>query len=338
MSRRLALACIAALAFVGAAASAADQAPALSVIGTIAGPDGRWDFASIDAAKRKLYVARGDGVMVVDLETQKVTPAIVPGARVHGVILVPGKGRMVSTNGETNTATLFDTADGKVIAQIPTGIDPDAGIYDPSTGLVLVMDSKGGDATLIDPVAGKVTGTIAVGGELESVDVDGKGRAYVAVEDKNEVAVLDIAQKKTVAHYKLDGCDEPSGLVVDPRNKLIVVACGNNVAKVVSITDGKEIASLPIGPRPDAAIFDQAGGRVFIPCGDGTMATIAIAGPDKATALAPIQTKANARTGAFDSKTGRLYLPTATMVPATTPGARPTPAPGSFVVLIVGTK
>lgn len=336
MSSRVTLACIAALASL-AVSAAKDESP-LSVIGTIAGPDGRWDFASIDAKQRRLYVARGDGVMAVDLETQKVTPKLVAGSRVHGVILVPGAGRMVSTNGETKTATLFNTADGKVIAQLPTGTDPDAGAFDPSTGLVLVMNSKGGDATLIDPVGARVTGTIAIGGELESVAVDGKGRAYVAVEDKGEVAVLDIAKKETVTRYKLDGCEEPSGLVVDAADQLIVTACGNGVAKVLSATDGAEVASLPIGARPDAAILDEQGKRVFIPCGDGTLATIAIRGPRDVVLLDAVKTRPNARTGAFDSKTGRLYLPTATMVPAATPGGRSTPAPGSFVVLIVGRK
>ena len=113
------LACLAASPSIGAP-------PALSVIGKIPGPDGGWDYASINAATHQLYVGRGDGVMTVDLETGKLTDPFVPGKRVHGVIAIGDTGMGVSANGDSQMAVLFDTKSGKVLASIPTGVDPDA--------------------------------------------------------------------------------------------------------------------------------------------------------------------------------------------------------------------
>src|SRR5579859_7315594 len=89
----------------------ADPAPKLSVIGTIPGPDGGWDYASIDQTARRLYVAHGDAVMAVDLDSGKVTPKVVDGKRLHAVVPLPD-GKVLSTNGGDNTATLFEGATG----------------------------------------------------------------------------------------------------------------------------------------------------------------------------------------------------------------------------------
>src|SRR5206468_2866098 len=82
-------------------------------------------------------------------------------------------------------------------------------------GLALVMDHAGGQITLIDPKTHKDAGTIEVGGDLEAAVVDGAGKAYVNVENKNEIAVVDVAKKAVLAHWPLSGCDGPTGLAYD---------------------------------------------------------------------------------------------------------------------------
>src|ERR1700754_1014683 len=81
----------------------------LRVLETIARQEGdaRFAFASIDEAARRLYVARGFGVTVIDLDSERMTRQLVAGDHVHAVISLPG-GRALSTNGDTDTATLFE--------------------------------------------------------------------------------------------------------------------------------------------------------------------------------------------------------------------------------------
>jgi DNA-binding beta-propeller fold protein YncE len=118
-------------------ACAADMA----VTGAIAGPDGGWDYASVDPEGRKLFVAHGDAVMEVDLDSGNVNASLVGGKRLHAVVPLPG-GKALSTNGGADNATIFEAATGKIVATVPTGASPDAAIYDPSSALVLVMDGK----------------------------------------------------------------------------------------------------------------------------------------------------------------------------------------------------
>jgi DNA-binding beta-propeller fold protein YncE len=314
----------------------AGTAPSLSVIGSIAGPDGGWDTASVDAGARRLYIAHGGAVMAVDLDSGKVTPKLVEGKRLHAVLPLPD-GRVLSTNGGDNTATLFEAATGKVIAAIATGIDPDVAIFDPASGLALVMDGKGGDITLIDPKTASSPGRIMVGGKLEFAVVDGAGRIFVTVADRAEIAVVDLSTRKVAARYRLTGCEEPSGLALNPASGLLLAACSNQKAVALQAKDGSIAATLPIGERPDGAIFDAARGLFFVPCGAGTIVVIGENGGIPAV-ISTVATANGARTAALDSKTGKLYLPTADFQAPADGGKRHTVVPGTFRVLVVGEK
>jgi YVTN family beta-propeller protein len=318
-------------------ARAADAAAKFSVIGTIPGPDGGWDYASVDPAGRKLYVAHGDAVMSVDLDSGKVNPKLVDGDRLHAVVPLPD-GKVLSTNGGNNTATIFEAATGKVIASVPTGVGPDGAIYDPASGLVIVMDGRAGDITLIDPKTATSPGKIAVGGKLEFAAADGKGKVYVNIEDKGEIAVVDVAGKTVTQHYTLTGCEEPSGLAYDPETGLLVAACSNQKAIAITAADGKIAATLPIGERPDAVMFDAKRQVFFIPCGAGTLAMISAAKGATPAVIGTIPTANGARTGALDPTTGKIYLPTADFGEPAAGEKRHPVIPGTFRILVVGEK
>src|SRR5260370_10495772 len=81
--------------------------PQFEILSSIAGPDGSWDYAAVDAAARRLYIGRSYGVMIVSLDTQSVESSVVAGSTVHGVAVAGESGLLVSTNGKSNTATIF---------------------------------------------------------------------------------------------------------------------------------------------------------------------------------------------------------------------------------------
>jgi YVTN family beta-propeller protein len=314
----------------------AEAAPTLSVVGTIPGPDGGWDTLSVDAEARRLYIAHGDAVTAVNLDSGKLTPKLVDGKRLHSVVPLSG-GRALSTNGGDNTATLFDGATGKVIASIATGLEPDVAILEPSSGLVMAMDGKGGDITLIDPKTATSPGRITVGGKLEFAVADGAGKVFVNVEDKAEIADIDMAARKVTARYPLTGCEDPTGLALDPSTGLLLAACANQKAVAVEAKDGRIVATLPIGERPDGAIFDAGRKLFFIPCGAGSIAVIGEnSGPP--AVIATVATANGARTAALDPKTGKLYLPTADFKAPAEGEKRHTVVPGTFRILVVGEK
>jgi DNA-binding beta-propeller fold protein YncE len=222
-----------------------------------------------------------------------------------------------------------------VVATVETGKGSDAAAFDPKTGLVLVMDHAGGQITLIDPKTHKLAGTIEVGGDLEAAAVDGSGKAYVNVENKNEIAVVDVAAKKVLAHWALAGCDGPTGIAYDAADKLLIAAC-DGTSVVVDARSGKVTQTLATGKGADGIAFDPKQKLAFVPAGRaGTLSVVAFAG-GKGTIIDTVPTQVSARTIALDERTGRVYLPSATFGPSPTVGGRPTLQPGTFQVLVVG--
>lgn len=315
-------------------ACCATSATAMQIAKRIPGPDGGWDYASFDSEGHRLFIARANAVQTVDIGTGQVTPELLPAQRGHAAFVIPGTGLGLSTNGTSNTATIFDARTGAIKATIPTGQKPDAAIYDPSTRLAYVMNGKDGTVTLIDPKAMRAVGTIPVGGALEFAAADGRGTLYVNVEDKAEIAAINVKARRVTRRVKLTACEEPSGLALT-RQGTLIASCANGVAKLVDAASFRQLPDAPIGPGPDAVLYDSAHDRAYIPSGgDGTLAVFdtSSAVPRK---IETVATQRGARTGAVDPATGNVYLPAARYADKQPGEERPKPIPGSFEVLVV---
>lgn len=316
-------------------ATAVAATPAHHVLEKLSGPDGRWDYISVDQTNHRLLMARSDAVTAFDISKPGAAGSVfATGVGGHAALAVNGGKNVLVTNGAANTVTLLDAA-GKTAATIPTGANPDAAAIDTKSGLALVMDHGGGEVTLIDLTAMKKTGSIMIGGALEAAAVNGAGLAYVNVEDKNQVAVIDIAARKVLARYALSGCDEPTGIAYVAEGKRLIVACAEAVG-VMSAETGKMIKTIKIGDGADGVAYDAARKTAYVPSGaDGTLNVLSVTASD-VVLTETVPTQRGARTLTVDPVSGKVYLPAATSVPAATAGARPTTKPGSFVVLVVG--
>ena len=304
--------------------------------GRIAAPDALWDYASVDSAARRLYVGRIGGVMAVDLDSQSVIPVLVSSALVHGVVPIGDTGLVASTNGEANTVDIFEGKTGRLVATIPAGREPDALALEPKSGLLVVANAESEDLTLIDVNRRAAVGQIAVGGKPEFLAVDGQGLVYNNIENRNEVAVIDIAARKITRKIKLSGCEEPTGLAYDAPDSMLISVCQNGVVKFINAKTYHDAATFTVGKEPDAVIFDAARHKAFVPSGaDGTLTVFSVSSAAEIRVQQTLHTQLGTRTGALDQTTGVLYLPSAQLAPPTKPDSWPSVVPGTFAVLVV---
>lgn len=326
---------IAAAAWAALALAPAAQAAGYHVIDHIAGPDGGWDYASFDPARQRVLVARTAAVTAIDLKTRQVNPAFAPAARGHAAFPINGGTEVVITNGTPNTAAFVNAETGAPIATVATGDGPDDAIFDAHSGLLLVMNHRGGDITLIDPKSHTAVGTIPVGGTLEAAAVDGAGHLFVNVESQNLVAVVDIAARKVTARYALAGCEGPTGIAYVAAEKLLISSC-DGIAAVTNAVSGKQVRQIKIGDGADGVAYDPIHHLAFVPAGvSGTLAVISV-GHGDATLVETVPTQKGARTLAIDPATGRIFLPTATYAASLGANGRPTAVTGTFQLLVVG--
>jgi DNA-binding beta-propeller fold protein YncE len=306
------------------------------IIDRIKVPDGVFDYATFDAATGRVYMPRGAYTTVIDVKTGKPSQ-LTSAVGDHIALPVPGTNLLVVTQ-RTGTVRIVDSAVDKVLATFPQGKNPNSAAYDPVSKMVLVLNKDGGDSTLIDPVQGKVVATIPISpNTLEFPVADGAGKIFDNVETTGEVAVIDVATRKVTGRYKVDGCEEPSGLAFVPGAKLLVSSCRNQLAKVIQADTGKVIASLPIGRGPDAVIYDPVRKLAFIPCGqDGVLEVISLADLAHIAVVQHVPTQAGSRTGTLDPQTGRLYLMASKPDPNAPAGRGAPRLAGSWEVLVVG--
>ncbi|AYJ85637.1 gluconolactonase [Sphingomonas paeninsulae] len=314
----------------------AGPAPTYVASGSIAGPDGGWDYASVDGAAHRLYVAHGNTVLAVDLAHSNTIRLFGAIARAHAVVPIPGKSMLLVTSGHDNSVRLLDTGDGHELAQIAVGNDPDAAFYDPATGHAMVMNAKSGTVSIIDVATRKVIRTITLKPALEFGVLGNNNMLYVNNEDLNEIESANLTTGKIGAAIPLPGCTGPTGLGFDGKTGQLISACANGKAALVSVTSHKMVALLPIGSGPDAVIMDMARRTAIIPNGrDGTLSIIALDAAGGAKVVSTAKSEVGARTGALNPADGMLYLPTAHFSPPATAGARPAAIPGSFHVAVM---
>jgi YVTN family beta-propeller protein len=297
------------------------------------GGDGFWDYLALSPDGSRLFVAHATKIEVVDTSDGKVVGSVpVDGA--HGTAIVADKGLGFSTDGRSGQVTVFDTKTLQVKTQIKVGEGPDAIIYDPFAKRVIVMHGRSKDIAVIDPATLKVDATVPLGGKLEFAAAD-KNHVYVNVEDKGEIAAVNSKTWKEDNRWKLDGCEEPSGLAIDEKTDRLFAVCGNKVMIVVDTKTGKQLASLPTGPGTDAAAFDPGLKRAFAPNGGAATLTVVQQKSDGGYEVAGnVDTQRGARTMALDPKTHKIYLATAELGPPAEGQRRPTIKPGSFMILV----
>lgn len=307
------------------------------------GGEGGWDYLSVDAGARRLYVTHATKVVVIDLDTEAVVGEIANTPGVHGFAVAPDLGRGFSSNGGENKAGIFDLKTRALIAKVETGANPDSILYEPDRKEVYTFNGRGRNATVFDAKAGTVVATIPLDGKPEFAQYDAKlGRIYVNIEDKSVVRAIDTKTHAVVASWPLTPGEEPTGLAFDPSTRRLFATCSKTLV-VLNPDTGKVVTTLATGDGVDAVAFDPANKYVFASGSDETLTLAHVDSADKLTLVQTLKTPARARTLTLDPKTHNIYLATAQFekAPPGAPGAppvRPKMVPGTFRVAVFSMK
>ena len=307
---------------------------------TVLGGDGGWDYLTVDAKARRIYISRGTHVMVVDADSAAVVGDI-PGTNgVHGIAIASDMNKGFISDGRDNNVTIFDTKTLKVLGTAPTGKNPDAIIFDPASKRVFAFNGSSKDTTAIDAKTGTVAGTIPLGGKPEFAAADEKGHVFVNIEDTSEIVQFDSNKLTVENRWKIAPGEEPSGLALDRKHRRLFSVCSNKLMVVVNADTGAVVTTLPIGQGTDAAGFDPETGFAFSSNGEGTLTVVHEDSPDKFSVVDTVATQVRARTMALDTKTHQVFTVTAQFGPppaatAQQPRPRAPMVPGSFTLLTV---
>jgi DNA-binding beta-propeller fold protein YncE len=297
-----------------------------------------WDYLSVDALSRRMYVAHADEVVVIDLDSDKVVAKITGMIRVHAVVIDHARSLGYISDAGRSEIVVFDPKTLAVKDRIKAGTFPDGEVFDEPSHRVLAFNARSHDATVIDTSTGKVVGAVDLGGRPEFPVSDGQGKVFNNIVDKSEIIQIDPVAMKVVARWPLAPCQSPSGLAVDKENHKLFAVCANKMMAVVDANTGKILATPAIGAHPDAALYDPDSNTAFSSNGEGTLTLISARDPYPV--IDTVKTAISARTMAMDPLTHKIYLAAADLGPTPAPTANdPTPSataiPGTFRILVL---
>jgi hypothetical protein len=325
LSRALIVAGLGLLAFPSFSQAAPDDKPYKIVNTAQTMGTGRIDYVYADSDGRRLYIPRGSEVLVFDLDTLK-SVGVIPNSSARGAAVDPKSHHGFCSS---SPVTMWDTQTLQTIKTIDVQGRPDGILFEPLTERVYVFSHTEPNATVINAKDGAVVGTIDLGGAPEQAASDGKGHLYVDLEDKDNIAVVDVNTMKVTAHYDLGGKGGgPGGLGLDIKNHILFAFCHEPATAVIlNADDGKIITTLPIGKGTDGGGFNPSTMEAFSSQGDGTLTIIKETSPTTFEVEQTVQTKARAKTCTLDTKKNQIVLITTERPPA--PAGEATPAPAT---------
>lgn len=276
------------------------------------GKNPRWDHVSVDPANRNVFIGRrDDGVWVYNIDSGQVKQ-IENTKGTNGAAIAPELGLGMSDNGTFDSVTVFDLKTLAVKSNIKVPKDTDGVGWEPVTKTAYVNNGEEGSITLFDPATGKIGETIALANtkKPEFFGADGKGRVFVALQDKNQVAVVDFKTKKLATTWPVD-CQAPTGMHYEDKSDRLFVSCRGTkpVMAVIDPNSGKTVTTIPIGVNTDAVLWNPIEKLVMSPNGlSGTLSVVKQDGPDAYHLVETVATRINARTGTVDPKSGTVFL------------------------------
>ncbi len=303
------------------------------------GGDGRWDYLTLDASGRRLFIARQTRIMVVDPASGAALGEIPDIAGAHGVALAEAAGHGFATSGHDGSVTMFDLRTLAVLRRTAVGAGADATLFDPVSGRVFTFNGAAASATAVDAASDRVIGTIALGGKPEFGVSDGAGKLYVNIEDTGELVEIDPVRLRVTRRWPLAPCEEPTGLALDRPHRVLFSGCSNRIMAISDVRAGRTIAQVPIGAGVDGVAFDAGTGLAFASNGgDGTLTVVHEDAPAAFHVVSIVPTRQGARTLTLDPRQHRIYTVTAVFGPPPAPTVaephpRAAPLPGTFMLL-----
>src|SRR4030081_4008228 len=237
-------------ALLGAVAMAAPGAGyhLLTKISLGAAPGGGeyFDYVTIDAAARRVYLSHGAEVKVLDADNFSVVGTISGLKRCHGVVVLPELGKGFITDGDAAKVVVFDLKTLKITAEIKGAPDTDSLVYDPASKLIFTFNGDSKNASVIDPVKETIVKTIDLAGGVEQSVADGKGTIYDNNEEKNDIAVIDTKTLTVKARWPVAPAGSPVAMDMDREHRRLFSSGRDPKFLVVMDADsGKVVQSLP---------------------------------------------------------------------------------------------
>jgi DNA-binding beta-propeller fold protein YncE len=277
---------------------------------------GRFDHFALGGGRLFVAALGSNAVEVINIGGRVLDRTINDIPDPQGIAFSPDTNKLFVASGRGKVYIY----DAKSYDQITT-VDFEGGAdnlrYDAGTKRVYVgcgNDEKTGAIGMIDATTNqRLADEYKLGGEPESFQLEKMGpNIYVNVPDLKQVVVINRATKE-ITRWPLNGVAHNFPMALDEADHRLFV--GVHMPPRLAVFDtasGQLVASLPSVQDSDDLYFDGDRKRIYMPGGEGFIATFQMVDPDHYKLLARIPTAIGAKTAGYYGKQGkgfdRFYL------------------------------
>ena len=298
----------------------------VSAVAALPGKSPRWDHISVDPVNRRVFIGnRASGLTVVNIDTG-ATSTVAETAQTAGAAIAADLGLGLSDRGEAHDVVIFDLKTLGPNGHIKMATQLDGVFYDPASKMGYTNNAEAGSITFFDPVTRELGATVDLGSKKpEFSDVDGKGRAFIDLQDKNAIAVIDTKTQTLSATWPVE-CEAPTALMYEANSNRLFVPCrgADPQMAVVDAETGKTVARVAIAKGADAVAFNAREKLILVSHGSGTVQVIKQDSADSYHTVETVITRQGAHTLALDAKTGKAFVAASEQTqPVAKDGAKP---------------
>jgi YVTN family beta-propeller protein len=193
-----------------------------------------------------------DGIGVLDTSSLQMRRKLNAGSDPEEFALSKDGRHIYTSNEDTKTASVINSATGKLEHIIPVGQEPEGVTTTPDGKQFYVTCEAGGDIYVIDTGDFAVSAHFKVNGRPRSVDFLNKSAiGFVPSESVGELNVIDTTNAKVLKTLSLPAGSRPMRVRVSPDETKLYVSNGR--AGTVSVIDTHTynvLNTIKVGPRP----------------------------------------------------------------------------------------
>ena len=220
-----------------------------------------------------------------------------------------GAGLLFVTDRTSLDLSLIDPGTKRIVTHVPLGASPDyvrwleaeheLWVTEPDSERLEVYRLEKGTPPRVVKSA-----TIEVPEGPESLIFDLKrGRAYTHI--AGTTVAIDVHSHAVVARWK-NGCEEASGVAIDPQRGFLFVACQQGAVRVLDLATGKIVGQADMGPGIDIISYSPGLGHLYVPSSETQ--TLAVLGVSARGALTPLGTFPGTADSHCVAAAGKVYF------------------------------
>lgn len=274
---------------------------------------------AVDAAARRIYIAHGSAVSVLDADTGALVGSIPLGFAAGSVALIRDSGLGVVAARAGNELAIFGLTDLRRRRSLRLGgAGPYLMTYVASARRLFVASTRAGLVQALDPHSGKTVASLKLPGPLDAMTSNGYGELFVAARAGGDSVVHVVATPGLafLGDFPVSDCEGAMALALDPVGRRLFVPCAGGSLAIIDADVGMTFARLAVGKGAPAALFtfDPQGnggwrGAAFVASAGGRVTAIRMNSFVDYSEGGSVQTVPGVRAIAFDAKSHALLLP-----------------------------